>query len=55
MKWPWQPVTRSLKEQQQAEVSVLAARSHIRVLVAELQATLDRIEDKAERLAARDR
>ena len=51
MRWPWAPVTRTLKEQEKAEVAVLAARSHIRVLVGELQATLDRIEDKAERLA----
>ena len=51
MRWPWQPITRSLKEQERAEINVLAARSHIRVLVLELQSTLDRIEDKAERLA----
>ena len=51
MRWPWQPVTRTLREQEQAEVNVLAARSHIRILVTELEATLDRIADKADRLA----
>lgn len=51
MRWPWQPITRSLREQERAEVAVLAARSHLRVLVNELEATLDRIADKADRLA----
>ena len=51
MKWPWQTITRSLKEQERAEINVLAARSHIRVLVNELEATLDRIADQAERIA----
>lgn len=51
MRWPWQPVTRSLKEQEKAEIAVLAARSHLRILVTELEVTLDRIADKAKRLA----
>lgn len=51
MRWPWQRVTRSLKEQERAEQTVLAARSHIRVLVNELELVLDRIADKAEALA----
>ena len=52
MRWPWQRITRSMKEQERAEVAVLAARSHIRVLVTELEATLDRIGEKAGRLGA---
>lgn len=51
MKWPWHRVTRTQTEQQEAEVNVAAARSHIRLLVTELEATLDRIADKAQRLA----
>lgn len=51
MRWPWQRVTRTASERQEAELSVMAARSHIRVLVNELEATLDRISDKAQRLA----
>lgn len=55
MRWPWQPITRSLKEQERAEVAVSTARSHIRILATELEATLERIADKAERMAAHDR
>jgi hypothetical protein len=44
-------VTRTDDEQKAAEVQVMAARSHIRLLVHELEATLDRIGDKAQRLA----
>ena len=52
MRWPWQRITRSAREQEEAEATVVAARSHIRVLARELEATLDRIADKAERLGA---
>lgn len=51
MRWPWTPVTRSVEERQAAERSVLAVRSHLRILVNELNVTLDRIADKAERLS----
>lgn len=44
-------MTRTRDEQQAAEVTVAAARSHIRLLVVELESTLDRIGDKAQRLA----
>lgn len=52
MRWPWERVTRTETEQERAEDMVRAARSHIRVLVTDLEATLDRIADKAERLGA---
>lgn len=52
MRWPWERVTRSETETERAEAVVLQARSHIRVLVNELEQTLDRIADKAERLGA---
>jgi predicted kinase len=51
VRWPWQRVTRTQTEQQRAEITVMAARSHIRTLVIELESTLDRIGDKAEKLA----
>lgn len=51
MRWPWDRVTRTQDEQQAAEINVAAARSHIRTLVIELESTLDRIGDKAQRLA----
>lgn len=52
MRWPWQSVTRSQREQEEAEATVTAARSHIRLLARELEVTLDRIADKARRLSA---
>lgn len=45
------PVTRTLEERENAEARTLAVRSHLRILVNELNITLDRIADKAERLA----
>ena len=48
-------VTRTLKDQQDAEVAVSAARSHLRILVNELELTLERVGAKAERMAADDR
>lgn len=51
MRWPWSRVTRTQDEQRAAEITVMAARSHIRTLVVELESTLDRIGDKAQRLA----
>jgi hypothetical protein len=51
MRWPWRRVTRTKTEQDAAELNVVAVRSHLRVLVHELESTLDRIGDKAQRLA----
>jgi hypothetical protein len=44
-------VTRTSQDQQAAEVAVSAARSHLRVLVLELEQTLERVGAKAERMA----
>lgn len=51
VRWPWRRVTRTEHERQQAEARTMAVRSHIRILVNELNLTLDRIADKAERLS----
>lgn len=51
MRAPWARVTRSREEIEAADRAVAAVRSHLRVLVTELEQTLDRIEDKARRLA----
>lgn len=48
-------VTRSLHDQEAAEVAVKATRAHLRVLVNELEQVLERVGAKAERLAADDR
>lgn len=50
MRWPWQAPTRSEEERWAAEQAVAFARSHLRVLVSELQKTLDRVEDKRRRM-----
>lgn len=47
-------VTRTLKDQQAAEIATSAARSHLRLLLNELNLTLERVEDKGERMAAAD-
>lgn len=54
MRWPWVRVTRTLREQEAADIAVTAARSHLRVLVNELESTLERVGAKAERMAATD-
>lgn len=51
MRWPWERVTRTPQERERAEQSVMAVRSHIRLLVNELVSTLDRIEAKAEAMS----
>lgn len=51
VRWPWSRVTRTDQERKQAEVRAMAVRSHIRILVNELNQTLDRIADKADRMS----
>jgi len=50
VRWPWQVPTRSEKERMTADAAVSYARSHLRVLVNELAATLQRVEDKRRRM-----
>lgn len=47
MRWPWERITRSDREREQAEARTIAVRSHIRILVRELETTLDRIAEQA--------
>jgi hypothetical protein len=47
MRWPWERLTRTDTERAQAEARTLAVRSHIRILVRELETTLDRIAEQA--------
>lgn len=49
MRLPWATDTRSDADQREAEERYRAARSHLSVLLRELQITLDRIEDKRRR------
>lgn len=51
MRLPWQRVTRTREELAEADQRVAQVRSHLRVLLAELDATLVKVEDKARRLA----
>ena len=49
MKLPWTSHTRSEEERRAAERRYEEARGHLRVLLRELQCTLERIEDKRRR------
>lgn len=49
MRLPWTTTTRSDAEEREAEERYEAARSHLSVLLYELERTLQRIEDKRRR------
>ena len=49
MKLPWATDTRTEAEEREAEERYHAARSHLSVLLRELERTLQRIEDKRRR------
>lgn len=49
MRLPWTKETRSAAEEAEAEARYLAVRSHLSILLHELQSTLDRIDDKRRR------
>jgi hypothetical protein len=49
VKMPWTTDARSEAEDREAEERYHAARSHLRVLLVELERTLQRIEDKRRR------
>jgi hypothetical protein len=49
VKLPWTTETRSEEEWAIADARVAAVRGHLRVLLAELEQTLARIEDKRRR------
>lgn len=49
MRLPWAKTTRSDKESAEAEARYEGARSHLSILLRELEQTLSRIEDKQRR------
>ena len=51
MIWPLSRIIRSQEDTEKADQAVTAARSHLRILVNELDRIASRIEAKAERLS----